>query len=108
MKELSRKEQIIIDTEYFILLENQKLKRFNNFTFDFDVYDQCKEIENKYCVYFKNMNEAIDVISSFNQQDYKINIDKDSIRIKLSGLMYHANIHSEKKFWISFYVKQHQ
>ncbi|WP_412983936.1 hypothetical protein [Pontimicrobium sp. IMCC45349] len=105
MKEISRKEQIIIDTEYFILVENQKLKRINNFTFEFDVYEQCKEIENRYCVYFKNMDEAIDVISNFNQYDYKMNIDKDSIRVKLSGIMYHANLNSEKDFWISFFVK---
>lgn len=105
MREINRKEQIIIDTEYFILVENQKLKRFNNFTFEFEVFKKCKEIENRYCVYFKSMNEAIDVISSFISNDYKFKISKENIKTELSGKMYHAKLHSEKEFWISFYVK---
>lgn len=105
MKKVSREEQIITDVEYFILVENQKLKKHNNFTFDFKVLTQCEEIDNCYCVYFENFNEAVNIISKFSGSDYKTPVKIHDIKIKLSGLMYHQNLNSEKPFWISFYVQ---
>lgn len=105
MKQISRKEQIKTDIEYFIFCQNEKLKQIENLTFEFDVFDQCKEIENRYCVYFENMDEAIDVISDFDTHDYKTSTKKNEIELKLIGLLHHLGLNSLIPFWISFYVE---
>lgn len=105
MKEISRKEQIKIDVEYFIFCQNEKLKRIDNLTFDFDIYDKCKELENRYCVYFENMKEAIDIISDFDTHDYKTSTNKFDLKLKFTEKIIETdNITSETPIWISFYV----
>ena len=105
MKEISKKEQIKTDVEYFILCQNEKFKRFDNLTFDFNVYGQCTELENRYCVYFENMYESISVISSFDTHEYKTPTNSFDLELKLTEkIMKTNNITSESPIWISFYV----